>query len=118
MEFHEVMETLAKTFEGIGVAIIVIGGLEALLRGLVRGFAGHGYFDVARRRFGRPLLLGLEVLVAADIIQTVTVDLSLDSILILGMLVLVRVVLSFSLDIEVEGVLPWRRAQYEQSTAT
>jgi len=117
MEFHDVMETLAKIFEGLGVAIIVIGGLEALIRGLVRGFAGHAYFDVARRRFGRPLLLGLEVLVAADIIQTVTVNLSFESVATLGLLVLVRVVLSFSLDIEIDGGLPWRRRQFEKANS-
>ena len=70
---------------------------------------GTSYYEDARRDFGRPLLLGLEVLVAGDIIATVTVDRSLESVITLGILVLVRVLLSFSLDIEIDGMLPWRR---------
>ena len=62
-----------------------------------------------RRRFGRALLLGLEVLVAADIIKTVAVDTTLQSVLTLAVLVAVRVILSFSLDVEIDGVVPWRR---------
>ena len=65
----------------------------------------HGFLDAAvvKREFGRPLILGLEILVAADIIKTITVDPSLESVGVLGLLVLVRTVLSFSLDVEVEG---------------
>jgi uncharacterized membrane protein len=62
-----------------------------------------------RRRFGRALLLGLEILVAADIIKTVAVETTLESVVTLAVLVLVRVVLSFSLDVEIDGVVPWRR---------
>ena len=63
------------------------------------------------------MLLGLEVLVAADIIKTVTVDTSLESVVVLGLLVLVRVILSFSLDVEIDGMLPWRRARYDDAHA-
>jgi hypothetical protein len=56
------------------------------------------------------LLLGIEVLVAADLIQTVAVNASLQSVAILGLIVLIRTFLSFSLEIEMEGVVPWRRA--------
>jgi uncharacterized membrane protein len=107
------MEDVARGFEAVGVAIIVIGGIAALLDGL-RDFGNMNrlFIDV-RRGFGRPIILGLEVLVAADIIQTITVDPSLESVGVLGILVAVRIALSFSLDIEVDGVLPWRRAQTE-----
>lgn len=57
---------------------------------------------------------GLEVLVAADIITTVTVDRSLESVLSLGILVIIRVVLSFALEIELDGMVPWRKAQFER----
>jgi uncharacterized membrane protein len=111
MHFEETMENVARTFEVVGVVIIAIGGLLALLQGL-RDFDGaHTFFKTVRRGFGRPLILGLEILVAADIIETITVEPTLASVAALGILVLVRVVLSFSLDIEVDGVLPWRRAE-------
>lgn len=70
-------------------------------------------FQLVRRDFGRALILGLEVLVAADIIQTITVELSLTSVATLGILVAVRIALSFSLDIEVDGMLPWRVKETE-----
>mgnify|MGYP003891521393 CR=1 FL=1 len=113
MRFEALMEDVARGFEAVGVAIIVIGGIAALLGGL-RDFGNMNrlFIDV-RRGFGRPIILGLEVLVAADIIQTITVDPSLESVGVLGILVAVRIALSFSLDIEVDGVLPWRRAQTE-----
>ena len=106
------MEWIAKIFEGVGVAIIGFGGAAALVGALWNRKAGESTYDLARRRFGRPLLLGLEVLVAADIIETVTVDPSLESVGVLGLLVLIRTVLSYSLEIETDGVAPWRRAEY------
>ena len=114
MEFNTVMEDIARVFEVVGVAIIAIGGLYGLVRAVSRPAAAN-YFEEARRRFGHPLLLGLEVLVAADIIQTVTVDRSLENVASLGILVLIRVVLSFSLDTEVDGVAPWKRAQFQSA---
>ena len=113
MEFAEVMEGIARVFEAVGVTIIALGGLYALIRPVVERGEGRSYFEEARRRLAHPLLLGLEVLVAADIILTITVDPSLESVATLGILVLIRVVLSFSLDIEIDGMFPWRRAQSE-----
>jgi len=111
MRFEEVMEHIARGFEVAGVAIIVIGGVVALIAGL-KDFDNMGKFFVdVRRDFGKPLILGLEVLVAADIVQTITVDPSFESVVVLGILVLVRIALSFSLDIEVDGIAPWRRVE-------
>ena len=62
-----------------------------------------------RRYFGRSILLGIEVLVAADLIRTVAVDPTMENVLVLGLIVLIRTFLSFSLEIELEGVVPWRR---------
>ena len=64
----------------------------------------------ARQNVGRAVLLGLEVLIIADIVQTVTIEPTAESALVLGVIVLVRTFLSFSLEIELEGVAPWRRA--------
>ena len=63
-----------------------------------------------RQFFGGVLLLGLEVLVAGDLIRTVAVAPTLDNVLVLGIIVLIRTFLSFSLEIEIEGVPPWRKA--------
>ena len=117
MDFEETMDNIAKAFEAVGVAVIVVGGLYAVLFAM-RGFRPlDQYFVDVRRAFGRPLILGLEILVAADIIKTITVDPSLESVGVLGILVAVRIALSFSLDIEVDGVLPWRRGQLERQVA-
>ena len=117
MDYAETMERIAQGFEVAGVAIIVIGGVVALAIGF-RDFRDlDKYFGDVRRSFGRPLILGLEILVAADIIETITVDPSLESVAVLGILVFVRTLLSFSLDIEVEGIAPWRRAEMEQRQA-
>jgi uncharacterized membrane protein len=70
----------------------------------------EGAFERVRQAIGRAILLGLEVLIIADIVLTITVDTTLESALTLGLVVLVRTFLSFSLEIELEGTLPWRRA--------
>jgi uncharacterized membrane protein len=116
--FVHTMDNIAKAFEVVGVVVIMIGGVYALLYAL-RGFRHlNQYFIDVRREFGRPLILGLEILVAADIIKTITVDPSLSSVGVLGILVAVRIALSFSLDIEVDGMLPWRRAEIEHELGT
>jgi uncharacterized membrane protein len=66
-------------------------------------------YQSARRNVGRSILLGLEILIIADIVLTVTIDPTLQNAAILGIIVLVRTFLSFSLEIELEGTLPWRR---------
>ena len=108
------MEDIARGFEVFGVLIITIGGAFGVFVALKERSKGRrAFYTAARTGFGHPLLLGLEVLVAADIIETVTVDRSLESVASLGLLVLVRVALGFSLDIEIDGMVPWRRALFE-----
>ena len=65
---------------------------------------------VLRQAFGGTVLLGLEVLVAADLVRTVAVAPTLDNVLVLGLIVVIRTFLSFSLETEIEGIAPWRRA--------
>ena len=117
VDFEETMDNIAKAFEVVGVAIIVFGGLFALLHRLRLFSDVSQYFVVVRPEFGRPLILGLEILVAADIIKTITVDPSLESVGVLAILVAVRIALSFSLDVEVDGMLPWRKAETEARLA-
>jgi uncharacterized membrane protein len=120
MSFHDTMERVVRGFEIAGVAILVAGSLLAVASAaaaLRRGDVREAY-ERARQDVGRAILLGLEVLIIADIVLTITVDRTFDSALTLGLIVLVRTFLSFSLDIELEGVLPWRRASTGRQPAT
>ena len=113
------MERVVQGFEVAGVAILVVGTLLALASaalGLRRG-GGRTAYQRARQGVGRAILLGLEVLIIADIVLTITVDRTFDSAITLGIIVLVRTFLSFSLEIELEGALPWRRGSREQRPA-
>lgn len=113
MSFREAMETVSTGFEFVGVAVFVIGALLLAAR-IVGGYVGARprvtYIGV-RNELGRIILLGLEILIIADIIQTITVDLTLTNAATLGVIVLVRTFLSFSLEIELEGAPPWRRLE-------
>ncbi len=111
MEFEEWMEHVVEAFEVAGVAVLAIGSLAALIRAAGAFARGErsGAYERARRSVGRAVLLGLEILIIADIVQTITIDPTLESALILALIVLVRTFLSFSLEIELEGVVPWHR---------
>ena len=113
MTFTEAMEIVAQVFEAIGALVLLAGLLLALgLAGRVLRRSGNGQdaYRVLRRSFGGVILLGLEVLVAADLVRTVAVETTLESVAVLGGIVLIRTVLSFSLETEIEVVAPWRRA--------
>ena len=113
MTFTEVMDDVAKAFEGLGAAVLVLGLLLSLAisaRVWLRTRQGHVAYRTLKETFGGVLLLGLEILVAADLVRTVAVEPTLENVAILGLIVLIRTFLSFSLEIEIEGVPPWRRA--------
>lgn len=115
MEFHETMDTVGKAMDVAGVVAIVVGvavatvvAAGALLRkGADRGEVYHRY----RRWLGRSILLGLELLVAADIIRTVAITPTFQSVGVLGLIVLIRTFLSFALELEVSGRWPWQKEQ-------
>ena len=113
MRFEESMELVVRAFEVVGVAILAIGSIIAMLRAASSLRAGmrQGVYEQARRDVGRSILLGLEILIIADIVQTITVEPTLESALTLGLIVLVRTFLSFSLAIELDGVVPWHKAR-------
>ena len=100
-----------RLIEAAGVAVIVTGLLLAVLQfaGAVRALPFDQAYEQLRRQIGRAILLGLEFLVAADIIGTVAVEPTLRSVAVLGLIVLVRTFLSMALEVEMEGRLPWRR---------
>jgi uncharacterized membrane protein len=111
MPLEEWMELVVHAFEVAGVVILIIGSLAALVRAIphLRQGPQLAAYKSARQDVGRAILLGLEILIIADIVQTITIDPTLDNALTLGLIVLVRTFLSFSLEIELEGVVPWRR---------
>ena len=105
---------IATGIEVAGVGIIVLAALLASVLFLRQGFGTLGWaraFRGYRANLGRGILLGLELLVAADIIGTVAVTPSFQSLGVLGLIVLIRTFLSFSLEIEIEGHWPWRRRE-------
>jgi uncharacterized membrane protein len=101
------------------VAILVVGLLLAFVSAALglRSGGGRAAYQRARQGVGRAILLGLEVLIIADIVSTITVDRTFDSALTLGLIILARTFLSFSLEIELEGSLPWRRGSTEKRPA-
>ena len=111
--YGRVLDLIVHIADGIGVAVLVAGlFLAAVLsiRTWIRTGEGAKAYTVLRRTLGGAILAGLEVLVAGDLIRTVAVDPTLNNVLILGLIVLIRTFLSFSLEIEIEGTLPWKRA--------
>ena len=113
MTFAEAMGHVAQAFEVAGAFVLLAGLLLAVamaVRVLRRSGDGRQAYRVLRQSFGGVILLGLEILVAADLVRTVAVEPTLANVVILGGIVLIRTVLSFSLEIEIEGVAPWRRA--------
>ena len=115
MTFTEILDLAVKGFEALGVGILVVGTVIALgafvmdLRkiGRIRAYVR------LRGNIGRTILLGLEVLIVADIVLTVAIDSTIESAITLGLIVLVRTFLSFSLEIELDGVVPWHRRPAE-----
>ena len=106
-------ETVTSIFEIVGVAAMVLGFVGAIVLGIRSLFVtrdGRVAFKTLRDSIGLVILLGLEILVAADLVRTVTSTPSLTDAIVLAIIVLIRTVLSFSLQIEIEGVAPWRRA--------
>ena len=106
--------------EAAGVAVIVIGFVVAggLAVADLRRQPKSKVFRALRQRLGRAILLGLELLVGADIIGTVTEDPNLTSVLVLGVIVLIRTFLSFTLELEIEGRWPWQKPAAEGEGAT
>jgi uncharacterized membrane protein len=115
---HAFVDQLAKALELIGVAIIV-GGIALATLKFIRDGRRAGDWQSAypdyRSNIGRGILLGLELLVGADIIATITAPLTFESVGLLAAIVLIRTFLSFSLEAEIEGSWPWQRAAKDAS---
>lgn len=114
MRFSHDINDVVRIVETFGVGILVLGGLAVLVHSAVvyaiphRRAQAYEYF---RRHLARVILLGLEILIVADLIRTTVIDQTPGSVAVLATIVAVRIVLSWSLAVEIDGVWPWRRAQ-------
>lgn len=112
MHYDQVVENVGRAIDGLGVAVVAVGVVGALIAyGMAPRAAAtaEDAYRAVRRRIGRAILLGLELLVAGDLIRTVVVSPSFRSVGVLAVIVAIRTFLSWSLEIEISGRLPWRR---------
>ena len=109
MDYNHVIQRIGEVLDGTGVAVIAVGVVMAAGVAIVR-LSHHetGIYRRFRQQLGQAILLGLELLVAGDIIRTVAAQPTLTSVAILAIIVLVRTFLSFSLEVELTGRWPWR----------
>jgi uncharacterized membrane protein len=115
----EAVHWIGRGIEIVGIAIIVAGAAAALVRYVAERMRRKSKEDAVgdfRSDLGRSILLGLEFLVAADIIETVAIEPTLDNLAVLAGIVLIRTFLSFSLEVEIEGRWPWQRRAGEDRT--
>ena len=120
MTFTEIMDHVAVSVEFVGVAVLVVGLAWSAVAAIARLRStrdGRATYQELRETIGGTLLLGLEILVAADLIRTVAVAPTMSNVLVLGLIVVIRTFLSFSLEVELEGTLPWRRRPTSHDSA-
>ncbi len=110
-----ILEPMASALEFFGVSVIIIGVAVATIVYLKDVFvvSGENAYTRYRANLGRGILLGLEILIGADIIATIISPLTWESVGLLGLIVLIRTFLSFSLEAEIDGEWPWKRRSRE-----
>ncbi|GIU56611.1 DUF1622 domain-containing protein [Arthrobacter sp. NicSoilC12] len=124
MDFQHIIEAAGGLMDFAGVAVMVLGALVSIpmaLRGfqprrLPAGSAPLSFYRSYRQLLGRSILLGLELLVAADIIRSVAITPTFESVGVLAIIVLIRTFLSFSLELEISGRWPWQSQPAGSST--
>ena len=120
MSFNHNVEDVVQVVEAVGVGILTLGLLVVLIHSGViyalpaRRPTAYHYF---RLHLGRVILLGLEVLIVADIVRTVIVDQSASSVAVLATIVVIRILLSWSLAVEIDGVWPWKKRSASSDAA-
>jgi uncharacterized membrane protein len=111
MVFNEVIDKVGLVIDGAGVVVVIGGAVVALGTAAVRlAHRAAGIYRRLREQLGHTILLGLELLVAGDIVRTVAAQPTLTSVAILAAIVLIRTFLSFSLEVEISGRWPWQKA--------
>jgi uncharacterized membrane protein len=116
MQSHGYIGVVGEIIDIAGVVVIATGaliGVVTFLRDLARQVQIIDAYGRLRTFLGRSLLLGLEFLVAGDVIKTVAIEPTRESVIVLAIIVLVRTVLSLSIDVEIDGRWPWRAAEQE-----
>lgn len=117
--YEETITDVVKVVEAVGAAIMIFGGLGAFTVFALRARRTEtvrGSYPALRRDLGRCILLGLEVLIVADIVRTIIVAPTLESVEVLGIIVAIRIALSFSLEVEIDGAWPWQLAKARART--
>ncbi len=116
-DFKNLITIVTYGVEGFGVVIIVVGSLIATFNFLRRwrSESTEANYQDYRHVVGRSIILGLEFLIAGDVIRTVVVSHTLSSVAVLALIVVIRAFLSFTLAVEIEGRLPWQKAATEES---
>jgi uncharacterized membrane protein len=112
MSYEETVHDVVKVVEAVGASIMVFGGLVVFAIYVPRMLSPAKRprsYEALRRQLGRCILVGLEVLIVADIVQTIIVEQTIESVVVLGVIVIVRILLSFSLEVEMDGIWPWNR---------
>lgn len=108
------IEYTAQIIEIAGVLTILIGTILSLFKFILsRQNKDKRSYKLLRQELGKGILLGLEILVAADIIATVVTEPTMDKVLTLGVIVFIRTFLSLSIELEIEGRFPWQRKPSE-----
>ncbi len=109
-EFRRIIDLVGSAVDAVGVLILIVGAVYATICFLFRKRESQDSpYRTYRKNMGKAILLGLEFLVAADIVRTVVVSPTIENLLALGLVVVVRTFLSFSLEVELEGRWPWQR---------
>ncbi|HZM56729.1 MAG TPA: DUF1622 domain-containing protein [Acidimicrobiales bacterium] len=119
MTYDQFISDVVQAVEAIGAGIMIVGGLWALIDyavSFMRSGTRHHAYRQLRQRLGQAILLGLEVLIVGDIVRTIIVDTTFESVAVLGMIVIIRIVLSFSLEVEIDGVWPWNIWRLQRPT--
>ncbi len=111
------IDLIAKVVEFIGVLIMFFGLFYAFFKAIrATGSFNQDTYTEIRQTVGKAIMLGLEVLIAADIMATVVTEPTLRGVLVLGFIVLIRTFLSLSLQVELEGRFPWQKEKPEVQT--
>ena len=117
LTYEDFISDAVKVVEAIGATIMVVGGAWALIAYVVaatRAVTRDSAYRQLRQSLGRVIQVGLEVLIVGDIVRTIIVEQTIESVAVLGVIVVIRIVLSFSLEVEVDGTWPWSRGHQAQ----
>jgi uncharacterized membrane protein len=120
VDYEETISHVVRVVEGVGAAVMVVGGAGAFLAAVPAALdptRRSGAYQALRRNLGRVILLGLEILIIGDIVRTIVVEPTIDGVLVLGIIVVIRIVLSFALEVEIDGHWPWAESRRRSEDA-